>query len=319
MALSFGLSSALRALVCNAKGGGDEKLTQRFIAQGRSFGFIVTVFSMILGWLIRPNLIGLVSKPGSYRDAALGYFQWLIFALPGFWIAYGANGVLQAHGDSRSMQRALLAAFIANIGLNSLFMFGLLSIWTGIGFNGIAAATVVSQTGVMVYIVFRIFQIKIMQSIQLPAFIPRKDRIIQILLLLLPASSALTIMFVSTFVIQFAVKAFGGSAVAAYCVALRIEQILLLPVLGMTGALLPISGQNFGALKFDRIRSALKYCLSVGFIMTAVATPLLLFGGQFAISIFSSDAEVIEAGSSYLRVDALLFPFYMMLFAINSL
>lgn len=175
MALSFGLSSALRALVCNAKGGGDEKLTQRFIAQGRSFCFIVTVFSMILGWFIRPNLIGLVSKPGSYRDAALGYFQWLIFALPGFWIAYGANGVLQAHGDSRSMQRALLAAFIANIGLNSLFMFGLLSIWTGIGFNGIAAATVVSQTGVMVYIVFRIFQLKIMQSIQLPAFIPKKD------------------------------------------------------------------------------------------------------------------------------------------------
>ena len=319
MALGFGLSSALSALVSNAKGSGNKKLAQSFIAEGLTFSAIITVLSMMLGWLLGPNLIEFVSEPGSYRDAALGYFQWLIFALPGFLIAYGGNGVLQAHGDSRSMQRALMVAFVANIGLNPLFMFGFPNIWTGIGFNGIAAATIVSQTGVMVYIVLCILKLKIMRDVQLSAFIPRQDSLKQILVLLIPASSALIIMFVSTFVIQFALKAFGGHAVAAYGVALRIEQILLLPVLGMTGALLPIAGQNFGALKFDRVRCALKYCWIVGFIMTAVAAPLLLFGGRFAISIFSSDPKVIEAGASYLRVDAFLFPFYMMLFTINSL
>ena len=127
------------------------------------------------------------------------------------------------------------------------------------------------------------------------------------------------IMFVSGFVVQLPLKAFGGHAVAAYGIALRIEQILLLPVLGMTGALLPIAGQNFGALKFDRVRAALRYCWTAGFVMTSVAAPLLIFGGPFAISLFSSDPDVIEAASSYLRVDAFLFPFYMMLFAINSL
>ena len=126
-------------------------------------------------------------------------------------------------------------------------------------------------------------------------------------------------MFVSGFVVQLPLKAFGGHAVAAYGIALRIEQILLLPVLGMTGALLPIAGQNFGALKFDRVRAALRYCWTAGFVMTAVAAPLFIFGGPFAISLFSSDPDVLDAASSYLRVDAFLFPFYMMLFAINSL
>ena len=319
MALGFGLSSALSALVSNAKGSGDKQQTQRFIAQGLTFSVIITATSMVLGWLLGPKLIELVSEPGSYRNAALGYFEWLIFALPGFLIAYGGNGILQAHGDSRSMQRALMVAFVANIGLNPLFMFGLPTIWSGMGFNGIAAATIVSQTGVMVYIALRIFQLEIMQSVQRSAFRPIKDSFKQILALLLPASSALMIMFVSGFVVQFALKAFGGHAVAAYGIALRIEQILLLPVLGMTGALLPIAGQNFGALKFDRVRAALRYCWTVGFVMTAVAAPLLIFGGPFAISLFSSDPDVIEAASSYLRVDAFLFPFYMMLFAINSL
>ena len=319
MALGFGLSSALSALVSNAKGSGDKQQTQRFIAQGLTFSVIITVTSMVLGWILGPKLIELVSEPGSYRNAALGYFEWLIFALPGFLIAYGGNGILQAHGDSRSMQRALMVAFVANIGLNPLFMFGLPNIWSGMGFNGIAAATIVSQTGVMVYIALRIFQLKIMQSVQRSAFRPIKDSFKQILALLLPASSALMIMFVSGFVVQFALKAFGGHAVAAYGIALRIEQILLLPVLGMTGALLPIAGQNFGALKFDRVRAAFRYCWTAGFVMAAVAAPLLIFGGPFAISLFSSDLDVIEAASSYLRVDAFLFPFYMMLFAINSL
>ena len=158
-----------------------------------------------------------------------------------------------------------------------------------------------------------------MQSVSIAAFRPDKDSFKKIFEQLLPASSAIMVMFVSGFVVQFALKTFGGHAVAAYGVALRIEQIFLLPVLGMTGALLPIAGQNFGAQKYDRVREALKYCWAAGFVMTAVATPILLFGGSFAMALFSTDPDVIRAGSSYLRVDAFLFPIYMMLFSINSL
>ncbi len=319
MAIGFGLSSALSSLVSNAKGSGDDIVAQRYVAQGIAFGVIITGSCMVIGWFLGPRLIDLVSEPGAYRDAALGYFYWLIFALPGFLLAYGGNGILQAHGDSRSMQRALMVAFVANIVLNPLFMFGLPGLWNGMGFNGIAAATIISQTGVMVYIVKRIFQLDIMQSVKFAAFSPDKDSFKNIFAQLLPASSAMMVMFISGFVVQFALKSFGGHAVAAYGVAIRIEQILLLPILGMTGALLPIAGQNFGAQKYDRVRSALKYCWGIGFAMTALATPILLFGGSFAMALFSNDPDVIRAGSSYLRVDAFLFPIYMMLFSINSL
>ena len=319
MAVGFGLSSALSTLVSNAKGSGDAAEAQRYVVQGLAFGGVITASCMVIGWFLGPELIVLVSEPGAYRDAAMGYFYWLIFALPGFLLAYGGNGILQAHGDSRSMQRALMAAFIANIGLNPLFMFGLPGVWSGMGFNGIAAATIISQTGVMVYILVRIFRLEVMQSVQITAFQPDKDTFRKIFAQLLPAGSAMIIMFISGFVVQFALKTFGGHAVAAYGVALRIEQILLLPVLGMTGALLPIAGQNFGAQKYDRVREALKYCWGVGFAMTALATPILFFGGTFVMALFSNDPDVIRAGSSYLRIDAFLFPIYMMLFSINSL
>ena len=319
MAVGFGLSSALSALVSNAKGSKDAEQTQTFIAQGLIYGVIATVVLMIVGWFLGPILITLVSEPGAYRDAALGYFHWLIFALPGFFLAYGGNGILQAHGDSRSMQRALTVAFFVNIGLNPLLMFGIDGVWGGMGFNGIAVATIVSQTAVMVFIVSRILKLDAMQSVTRASFRPIHDIFAQITTQLIPASSAMMVMFVSGFVVQFALKEFGGAAVAAYGVALRIEQILLLPVLGMTGALLPIAGQNFGAKDFDRVRAALRFCWMTGFAMAVVATPVLLFAGGWAISLFSDDPEVIRIGSSYLRVDAFLFPIYMMLFSINSL
>jgi putative MATE family efflux protein len=318
MAVGFGLGSALSALVSNAKGSKNVDETRKFIAQGLSFGLIITLTFMVVGYIAGPHLINFVSEPGGYRDAATGYFYWLIFALPGFLMAYGANGILQAHGDSVSMQRALMVAFFANLILNPLLMFGV-GTWEGIGFNGIAAATIISQTGVMLFILYRIANLDVMAGIERAVFVPDLARFRAITAQLLPASTALVVMFVSGFVVQFALKGFGEHAIAAYGVALRIEQILLLPVLGMTGALLPIAGQNFGAENHKRVREALLFCWKLGFAMTVLATPTLWFAGGYAMAFFTSDPDVIAVGASYLRVDGFLFPIYMMLFSINSL
>jgi putative MATE family efflux protein len=319
MAVGFGLGSALSALVSNAKGRKDSTGTRKLAAQGISFGILATVVLMAVGAFIGPRLIALVSEPGGYRDAAQGYFDYLIFALPGFFLAYAGNGILQAHGDSVSMQRAMMVAFLANIGLNPLLMYGVPGLWDGMGFNGIAIATVISQTGVMLFILSRVFRLEIMSGVLRAEFMPDLTSYRAIVAQLLPASTAMMVMFVSGFVVQFALKGFGGSAIAAYGVALRVEQILLLPVLGMTGALLPIAGQNFGAEQFDRVREALFFCWKLGFAMTLIATPALWFGGGFAMRLFTDDPDVIAVGISYLRVDGFLFPIYMMLFSINSL
>lgn len=314
MAIGFGLSSAMSALVSNAKGAKDTDAARTTAAQGITYGLIATAALMVIAFFVGPALITIVSEPGGYRDAALGYFYVLIFSLPGFFMSYGVNGILQAHGDTVSMQRALMVAFVANIALNPLFMFTL-----GFGFNGIAIATVLSQTGVMVWILYRVSQLEIFEGITRAAFVPDISSFRAITAQLLPSSTAMMVMFISGFVVQFALKGFGGSAIAAYGVSLRIEQILLLPVLGMTGALLPIAGQNFGGKCYDRVRDALFYCWKLGFAMTVIATPTLWFGGAYFVSLFSDDAEVIAVGASYLKVDAILFPIYMMLFSINSI
>ncbi len=318
MAVGFGTGSAMSALVGNARGKKDDDLARRTAMQGLSFALIATLILMLAGALGGPYLIALVSEPSAYRDAANGYFFWLLASLPGFLIAYAANGILQAHGDSVTMQRAMMAAFFANILLNPLFIYGIPGMVPGLGFNGIALATVVSQTGVMIFVLRAVLNLRVIKGARAVELTPNAQSYKEIFGQMIPTTTAFMVMFISGFVVQYALKGFGGHAIAAHGIALRIEQILLLPVLGMTGALLPIAAQNFGAEQHDRVREALWFCWKLGLLMTIGAAPILWFGGGFAMSLFTDDVAVIEVGHSYLRVDSFLFVLYMMLFAINS-
>lgn len=315
VAIGVGLSSAMGALVGHALGqrSGQEGL---IAAQGITFGLGASVLTMGVGWFAAPWLIALVSEPGAYREAANQYLRVLILGAPAFVIAYAANGILTAQGDTRSMQYANIAAFFANLVLNPLFIFGLGPL-KGIGFDGIALSTVVSQTGVMVYVLWRALRSEAMAGPR--RFAPEASVMRQIAGQAMPATFSMVVMMMAGFVIQFFLKGFGGEAVAAYGIALRIEQLILLPAFGLTGALLPIAAQNYGAGNYDRVREATMFCFKAGVALMLMGSCVLWFAAAPAMAIFTHDARVIEIGKSYLQVDGFILPVYVTLFAITSL
>jgi Na+-driven multidrug efflux pump len=99
VSVGFGLGAAMSALVGNAKGRRDVSDARHLAAQGIGFATTATVLLTLIALLAGPGLIALVSETGSYRDAGLSYFYWLVLALPGFILAYTANGILQARGE----------------------------------------------------------------------------------------------------------------------------------------------------------------------------------------------------------------------------
>ena len=319
VAIGFGLSSGMSALVGNAKGRKDAADARHLAAQGIGLAVMATCVMAAIAAFAGPSLIAIVSEPGGYRDAGMGYFSWLIFALPGFIIGPAANGILQARGDTRTMQRALVVAFFLNIGLNPLLMFGIPGIFGGMGFNGIALATIISQTGVAAFILWRVFGRAMMEDLKLSEFMPVPAKYLEIIAQAFPAGFALLVTFSSGFIVQYALKDHGEAALAAYGITMRVEQLFLLPALGITIALVPIAAQNFGAGNHDRVREAFHRCWMLGVIGTTLAFPFLWFGGAWAARVFSTDPEVIRVSALFLRVEAVILPIYVMLFSINSL
>ncbi len=319
VAFGVGLSSAMSALVGGAIGAGDSRAARRLTSRGLGYAALLSAFLMVFGAGVSPSIVGLITELGGYQDAANRYLLVLFLALPAFIVAFACNGVLQALGDTRSMTRALIVAFFANIILNPLFIYGIPGLWNGIGFDGLAVSSVVSQTGVMIYLLRRVLSSELARGFRPAHFRPKMITYRTIIAQMLPSSFSLQVMIIAGFVVQFALKSFGGHAIAAYGVGLRIEQLLLLPILGVSTAFLPIAAQNFGARKFDRVRAALLLATKVNLGFMAIACPLLWVGAPTAMRLFSDDPDVIRVGTGYLRFDGLLLPLYGMLFLINAL
>jgi len=126
-------------------------------------------------------------------------------------------------------------------------------------------------------------------------------------------------IILGTLIMQFALKDFGLEAIAEYSIAVRIEQLVLLPILGVTHALLPIVVQSFGAKEYHRVRESLNLCIKIGILIMVAAYPIIWCLSSYAMMFFTKSQAVIEVGVSYLRVDGLVLPVYAFLFSINSL
>lgn len=318
MALGVGLGAAMGALVGNAMGEGDNRLARRYCAQGISYGLLGAVILGVAGQFYGPALIGFVSSEADYQGTAITYYRLLTLALPGFILAAGCNGILQAHGDGKSMRRALVVAFFANLGLNPLLMFGVPGIWDGLGFPGLAVSTIISQTGVMLYLIRQVIRLDTMQATEARHFVPDWPRYAEITQQVVPSGFAFLIMILAGVVVQFALKDFGEDAVAGYGIGIRLEQLVILPLMGLSSALLPIAAQNLGAKNPDRVREAMFYCWKAGAVIAVIAGPILWVGAPWFVRFFTDDAEVIRVGRDYLRVGSFMLYVYLIHFSITS-
>jgi putative MATE family efflux protein len=100
---------------------------------------------------------------------------------------------------------------------------------------------------------------------------------------------------------------FGAPVQAAYAIGLRLGMIAPIVCFPLAGACATIVGQTLGAGNAPRAWRMLGVGLLVhGTVMMGFATTLLLFRSEI-LALFTSDAEVIRAGSEYLWYLALSF------------
>lgn len=130
----------------------------------------------------------------------------------------------------------------------------------------------------------------------------------------IPSSLNMATIAIGIFIINYYVLKYGGtSAIAGYGAAVRIEQLALLPTLGLNIAVLTIVGQNFGAHQFNRIREVLKKATIYGVIIMLIGAIIIFPLAPLFIRLFNGDPLVILQGTRYLRIETLVFVTYVIL------
>ena len=313
ISVGSGLSTGATALMANSAGAGDSAQVRLFAVQGVTYGLILALFVTLLGIYTSPFLFSILGASGSYLTLCLQYMNTIFAGSFLFMLLYMLNAVLNAHGNTKPFRNFLIIGFLLNILLDPWFIYGGFGV-PPLGVTGIALATVLIQLLGCIYLTAKVFQTGLISGFTLKEAIPRLQPYKEISQQGFPASVNMMTVGLGIFVITYFISKFGKEAVAAYGIATRIEQIALLPTIGLNIATLTLVAQNNGAGLYNRIRESLHTALKYGGILMSVGTLGIFTFAGYLMAIFTDDSKVISVGTGYLKIAAFLLFAYVILF-----
>ena len=318
IATGVGIVSASNALISNSLGAKDDRTASLYVAQSLLYSVIVSIVVTMIGLSFSDNLLRFMGSDQETIKLATDYLDVIFFATFIFLIQISLNGALNAQGDTKSYRNVLIVSFFLNIGLNPLFIFGLGPI-PAFGIAGLAIATVIAQLLGLFYLAYKVYCCELKQYLSPKCFLPKFDLIKNLTNQSVPMMMNMFMIGLGIYNILFFVSKFGYLAAAGYGSALRIEQILLLPVIGLNTAVLTIAGQNFGAKFFDRVDESYTKAIIVGSSFMILAGVIVFLLADNIVSIFTDNQEAINFGADYLKVAAFIGPVYPVFFITNAL
>ncbi len=313
IALGSGIATGSTALIATSLGSGNLKEAKMYAIQGVAFGVIVSLVLTYVGITASPFLFTLLGATDTYLDQSLLYMNTIFVGSILFIVNYMLNSILNALGDTVSFRNFLIIAFFLNIMLDPWFIFGGLGL-PAMGIVGIAVATLCVELIGVFYLGFRVSATKLVCDRCSKDIIPKARAFKNIAYQGLPSSLNMVTVGLGIFVIMYFVSMFGKEAVAAYGVATRVEQIVLLPTIGLNVATVTLVAQNNGAKLYNRIYETVGTALRYGAWCMAAGTVFVFVLAERLMGLFTPDVEVIHIGTTYLRIAAFVLYAYVILY-----
>jgi putative MATE family efflux protein len=313
IAVGVGLGAATNALIGNSIGEKKIRVASLYIAQSLIFALTVSILVTLFGLNVSNYLLEVMGSNANGIVLTREYLDIIFYGTFIVLIQISLNGTLNAQGDTKSYRNVLIFSFFLNIFLNPLFIWGY-GLIPAFGIAGLAIATVISQLVGTIYLAYKVNNCKIRKYLNIQCFIPKFDYLKPLITQAVPIMFSMLFIGVGIFNILYFIGQFGDLATAGYGAALRVEQVFLLPVIGLNTAVLSIGGQNFGAKAYDRIRELYTKALFFGSSFMVVAGIIIFFGAEFFVSLFTDNQEAVLHGTIYLKVAALIGPIYPVFF-----
>ena len=299
--LSIGMSAGASAIIAQALGRGedDTDVTRRGL-HALAIGLALAALVALAFWLVDGPLFALLGAEDAVRETALRYTPVWCLAFPFLVSMMLVNAVFRAHGNGATSAMVMVASAVVNVVTTPAFILG----WGPLPEMGIAGAA----TGTLVAMVAGAtvaLAIAWRDGILNPCAEPLRDlwrNARAIAAVGGPAATSNAISPAGMALVTAAVATVGTSAVGGFGAATRVESLLAVPLLALSAGIGPVVGQNWGAGRDDRARTALRltlgFCLAYGLV---VALTLTAFADPIA-SLFGAGDGSTGYAASYLRV-----------------
>lgn len=287
----IGMTSGVNVLAARYYGADNREALRQTVHTG----FLVCLAAgfLLLGLgqaLARPILAVLGTKPDLTDGAAL-YLRLYFLGLPAMAVYNYGNAVFSAVGDTKRPLRYLLFSGVLNVALNLFFV-----IVCHRDVDGVALASVISQyvsAALILAALLRVREDYGLRSAEL-RFHPKRVR--SLIEIGLPAGVQSAIFSVANLFIQSGVNSFDSVMVEGNAAAANVDVFIYNVMNAFYVAGASFISQNFGAGKKERIRQSYVLCLAYSAGAAVLLGGLALLFGRPILSLFTTDADVVEAG-----------------------
>lgn len=287
--------------------GGIHRILSSFLV---ILGSVFLVFTCLGIWFTGPFLQAL-HTPEDIFTLSKTYLQIIFLGIPFLAVYNIYSAALRAIGDSKAPFLAILLSSAVNVVLDILLV-ALLRL----GVRGAAAATVISQIIMAVFIICYAVKKHAVLRFRISRHMVDRAAVKEGFRLSTPPTVQSSISAFGSLLLQNFMNGFGTQTVAAITTAYRVDSIILLPIINLGSAISTMVAQSRGAGDKQRVRKFFK----VGTLMMAgvslLLTVLVIPTGGSLISMFGVGAEVEAIGRDFfLRIAC----FYVVFGAVTAI
>ena len=295
--IALGIGIGASSIIARSVGGGDQGDVKRLGTHSMLLVGIAMTLLAVIGWAtIDPVFLALGAPPEmlpllhSYLDI---YYPGAVL----FTVTMMASSVMRAAGNANIPGLVMTLGAVAHLAIDPILIFG----WFGLPrleLAGAAIAMTFTRLLCTIVLFHYVYRSGLIQTTAIFSRFWHSTR--RILHIGVPAMATQMIGPVSAAVITRLLAGHGETVIAGFGVATRIEITTIIALFALSGSIGPFVGQNWGANRPERVRSAVNaaylFCLGWGFF----GAMLLFWFGETMASWIDDDPGVVAVAAFYL-------------------
>ena len=303
-AIGFLFGQGSGSMISRKLGNKDPHQASIIASTGFFFSFLFSLIVTIISFIFINQIVLFLGSTETIAPYAVTYITFILFTSPLQVTTFTLNNILRYEGKAFLGMIGMLSGAIINIFGDWLFM-----IVFNMGIAGAGLSTAISQT--------------ISFSILLSSFITGKTQVKlnfkfidfnfkvpgEIIATGLPSLLRQGLSSICTILLNTQAATYGDTAVAAMSIVSRIFFFIFSIAIGIGQGFQPVSGYNYGAKKYKRIRSAYFFTAIFSEILMIILGSIVFIFAEKFVSIFRDDPVVISIATRALKLQcaALLF------------
>ncbi|MCI8336095.1 MAG: MATE family efflux transporter [Peptococcaceae bacterium] len=271
----------------------------------------VGVFGMFFIWVAMDWLCQVIGASADTIGYVREYLGILAFGIPFLVISNVFSNILRTEGQANRAMIGMILGNMLNVVLDPIMILTLE--WN---VAGAAIATVIGNVVAAVYYLAYYISGKSMLSIKLKDFSCSNRIPMDVFAIGVPASLNSMLMSVSNIVINKVMFVYGDMAIAALGVAMKVNMIAVMLLIGVGTGIQPVLGYCYGAGNRARFMAVLKFSMVFVIGLSLVMSAICYFGASGLVQAFLEDDAALDLGMKFTRVLIISGPILGILFVL---